>query len=379
MPFRIEDCFIFSFRLIAVAAFICSTLACFGSFHNVLIDRTPIVEQFFGYNCSELSLSGQPVCSTTQIRRYCLWGVHDDVTILRRQGLCRRSFASDRYGFNLTGSALEIVGGDLGGCPEAAIVTSSTCSVLTSIFALTSMVWITLVCDHREKGHFPVKVHLWLNGATIACSLIVICVYIFAVNPLRLESSFCKHQTLFSTCRQETGPAFWLQLSTLILCVVSLVTGLVGRKKSVWGYERNNDLPTEDDEEALAPRTIQRFFFKDIRFWIIMGRLGEFVFMLVGAISAFTFIYATVPAGSITRLQNIDTINIANHINLWQGVFCSYKVLWWSYLIQDPLFPFGECNDQDLFHVQFATMKVLTSSGLALVLKRDSQTNPFAF
>jgi len=40
---------------------------------------------------------------------------------------------------------------------------------------------------------------------------------------------------------------------------------------------------------------------------------------------------------------------------------------------------FGSCNGSAMFHIQFASIKVIITAGMALVLKRDSRRNPMFY
>lgn len=379
LGFTKKDGFIFWFRILAIAVLICSTIACFGTFQVVTLDNQPIIQQLLGYNCSDFS---SEICQSTEKRHYSLWGVQDEFTFHRSQALCHSSFSAAEFGFNISGPIEQLIGGNLGECNEASLIAAATLSVLTAFLACCVVVWTNIVSDHHEELYFSLKVHLWLSGATMICSLTVILIYVFAINPLRLDPTYCESQTLFSVCQQDQGHGFWLQVSTCVLCFLTVASGLRARRRDILGYDRESmfrESMFRNTERSKSSCGDKFLFCKSVHFWIKMGRLFEFILMLVGIMNPFTSINASVPPGSISRIPNTKTLYITSKINLWEDIFCSWNVLWWSYLVEAEPEPFGHCTDNELFHVKFASMKVLISSGLAMVLKRDARSNPLFY
>jgi hypothetical protein len=101
--------------------------------------------------------------------------------------------------------------------------------------------------------------------------------------------------------------------------------------------------------------------------------------MLIAVVSFFTVINASIAPGSISIIKNEKVFQLSSSIGLWQGIFCSNNLLWWNFIFKEPVDTFGHCDDKEVFHTQFATIKVLVSSGLALVLKRDAKQNPLFY
>jgi hypothetical protein len=370
MPSHQRDGFIFWFRILAATTLICSTLACFSAFHIVAVDLSPVVQDVLGYNCSDLTEIGKELCASTERRHYSLWGVQDEFIVHRSRGLCASSSSTlSDYGLNWTGDIKELEGLNLGECTETWLVTVSIFSVLTAILACLLVVWVTIFPDHHEELYFSLRIHQWLSGTTMVCSLIVILVYTYTINPLRLDPTYCESQIFFNICEQSYGHGFWLQVSTACLCFITLISGMLARRRDILGFDKDlchSTVTSNNDPSSCRDVCI------NIHFWIKMGQLGEFVLMLVGVVTSFTYITATVPPGVMSRLPNTKILRITNRVNLWEGIYCNYNVLWWSYFEEGAVQSFGHCNDSELFHVHFASVKVLISSGLALVLKRDA-------
>ena len=361
---------IFALRFLSVLILTTSVLACFGAYHTITVERGPIVQQILGYNCSDFASYRYRLCAEMHIQKFTLWGVEDEFSLSSNQGLCHQQPNSI---FNLTDSVLYLLEGNIGDCTQAALTATVAFAAMTPSIACIAVIWIILFADRNEHTKFPVRVHIFLTAFTMISSAICIAIYCIAINPMRLNPRFCDAHYSFQYCKQETGPSFWLEVSTVLLSFTSITIGVVARYKGIIGYETDEDTNIEEEEE------IQPFFHKAVHFWIKLGRLLEFLVMLIAVVSFFTVINASVEPGSISIIKNEKVFPLSSSIGLWQGIFCSSNLLWWNFIFKEPVDTFGQCDDKEVFHTQFATIKVLISSGLALVLKRDAKQNPLFY
>jgi hypothetical protein len=133
----------------------------------------------------------------------------------------------------------------------------------------------------------------------------------------------------------------------------------------------------DNSDSSLRP------FYKDLHFWIKFGRMCEFAFMIPGIFSSFA---------------NLTVVNhtgktLITRILLWDGVFCKETLLWLNLFINNSIYnndnddmamdsaipTFGGCVGNAMFHIQFASLKVVITAGIALVLKRDARRNPLFY
>jgi len=139
----------------------------------------------------------------------------------------------------------------------------------------------------------------------------------------------------------------------------------------------------------------------NLHFWIKFGRMAEFCIMIVSLFLSYTNLYLTDQYG-----RELDT-----SILLWDDTFCTGTIFLLNlfgfnrhengHIIMDaasggaetgsnstdaaasPLThttaTFGFCSSREIFHVHFLFLKVVISSGFALVLKRDAKQNPMFY
>ena len=244
-----------------------------------------------------------------------------------------------------------------------------------------------------------------------------------------------------STCIEYMGPGFYLQVSTSALACTTLLICIWAYRKGFWGRRDDNctmqqnqvenftkndtrrtdsslekadgenrkeksaeEMPEEKQQQApsgLNKSTVQhesqqhhqqqqhrqqqiftqknRRCCNHIHFWIRVGRIAEFLLILIGGLASFTDIHTTVPAGPSTPIPNVKDIAISSNIRLWDQIFCSSNLVWFTFIATNETSTFGDCDTNTLFHVQFATVKVLIGSSLALIFKRNARQNPFFY
>jgi hypothetical protein len=352
------------------------------------------------------------------------------------------------------GSSVDYHRHNVGQCNKGVLRVARIFSVITMILAFVSVIWI--IADQQRNPFMEAKVHFGLIISIVITSTCVIIVYCTSINPLRLDPQFCHTQTPFTTCVESMGPGFYLQVSTATLAITSFIICLMAYRNGHWGGPRqdsndsssshdqeiieidpnNNDENEndvincdereqpeqqvqqpqseedhqqqlsdhdDDDDEKLRQQSQQqvqssiqrsRRCSTRFHFCIRVGRIAEFLLILLGGLASFTDIHATVPPGSATLLPNTHEIPISSKIRIWDGVFCTQNLLWFSFIVTDESVganavdnsnidgdtsTFGLCDSSEIFHMQFATIKVLLGSSLALIFKRDARRNPFFY
>ena len=433
----------FILRFFSVATLTTATLSFLGvAYYRIETDNRGTFERSLGYNCTEVAgtnTAAIQICNTNEVRNYNLWSSSDTYDILfPNRGLCRETGGSLKNDFN-TSSRLDDIGGHSAGeCTMDKLRVTQTFALVATILAFIDVIWIIIIADQQKDRVRLARIHSILVVSTFIASIVVIIVYCTSISPLRLEPRYCETQLLLnrlSTCIEHMGPGFYLQVSTSALAFTTLLMCVWAYRKGFWGRREDNctiqqnqiedftsgaDLNSEKAEgenrqEKSAEETPvekqhqppsgwnentfqnesqqqqqrqrrQQIFTQNnrrccnhIHFWIRVGRIAEYLLILIGGLASFTNIHTTVPAGPSTPIPNVKDIGVSSNIRLWDQIFCSSNLLWFTFITTNETSTFGDCDTNTLFHVQFATVKVLIGSSLALIFKRNARQNPFFY
>lgn len=368
-----EKFYLISIRVLAIASFATSVFACFTAHHQITVNEHPYVSGIFDIHCHDLNGTSAEFCEGSLLTRYyTLWRSFDSFFSLTDWDsgvLC-----GDRtFPVPVEGDIALITKENLGHCTDAVAMACAATTILACCFAAYLTVYITVFMASFHNAIF------YLILAGIASSAVATVTFASQIDPLRLDSTFCDEQTLFSHCEQERGVGFWFQVATFTMFFLILSLALA------WKFSSPPPPPQSHDD--LPP------FYKTLHFYVGVVRFAELAILLVGVVSPFTRVATAIPQNPQT-----DTNDLLDHafsgkggqmeteINLWQGLFChpfGARLFLWSVVLNEVHLheeeSFGECEFKDLFECQMGYIMAMVTSITALAFQKDAKTMPLAY
>lgn len=382
----LDDVMYYCISFVSVFLLPLSALGATAPYYTLRVNIRPVSESIHSdLNCDQLNLTAEvlndTVCSMetfeTKFSLYIRQVNYFHFTPTFGDSFCGNDGFAYRFldnlksdfGFeSLPEDTLELIGGgNIGKCTQTLMLMAAGFAAVTMGFTILGLLWVSVFSTHHGSKNASI-VHMVLAALNMIFSAITIIIFSVAINPLRpdVNPSFCDDQTTFEDCEESLAFGFYCQLWTAILSFLVIPLHILKmrikttRKRAC--HNHHHHLP----------------FYKNPHFYIKLGRFAEFFLAVVACFVNFTTLSLVLP--------DIDETPVSMSSYLWGDQFCSEKFFAMDEfrpvendVLASDLKNFGDCKAIYKYKVIFTLLKIVTSAGSALFLKRDAAKNPFIY